>query len=113
MSRAHRAYLIAMCALIGAAFGYAACNWGGWPRLTYLPLTGEVALSSTQPLAITYIGNVLWGLGGFVVGGGVGAVLCQVLPRRWHARALLLFGAWAITAIVLAGMYFTWSLWPW
>lgn len=113
MPRGHRAYVIAMCAIIGAAFAYAACDWGRWPRITYLPLTGDVQLSPTPALSITYIGNVAWGLGGFVVGGAVGAVLCRLVPRTWSERTLLLFGAWAITAILLAGGYFTWSLWPW
>lgn len=113
MPRPQRAYVIAMCAVIGAAFAYAACVWGVWPRLTYLPLTGELGFSSTQALSITYIGNVLWGVGGFVVGGAVGAVLCRLAPRAWSARTLHLFGAWAITAILLSGLYFTWSVWPW
>lgn len=64
LSRGHRAYVIAMCAIIGAAFAYAACDWGRWPRLVYLPLRGEVAMSPVADLSIIYLGNVAWGLGG-------------------------------------------------
>jgi hypothetical protein len=115
MPRAQRAFVIAMCAIIGGAFAYAACDWGRWPRLTYLPLTGRVTFDSgsSGPTSIIYLGTVAWGLGGAVCGALVGAVLTRLAPRPWPDRVLHLFGAWALTAIVLAGTYYTWSLWPW
>ncbi|TMQ21909.1 MAG: hypothetical protein E6J90_00535 [Deltaproteobacteria bacterium] len=113
MSRAHRAYVIAMCAIIGGAFAYAACDWGRWPHLIYLPLQGRLALASSSPVAIEYLGLVAWGTGGACAGAVVGAALCRALPRTWSAQVYRLFGAWAITAILLAGGYFTWRLWPW
>jgi hypothetical protein len=113
MPRDQRAYVIAMCAIIGGAFAYAACEWGSWPRLTYLPLRGEVTLGAAPGISIVYLGVVAWGLGGLVCGALVGALLCRVAPRPWPERALHLFGAWAISALLLAGGYFTWSLWPW
>ena len=113
MPRQQRAYVIAMTAVIGGAFAYAACEWGRWPRLTYLPLKGDITFESTPSIAIVYLGIVLWGIGGLVVGALVGAVLTTIFPRPWSDLVLRLFGAWAITAILLAGGYFTWSLWPW
>ena len=113
MPRWQRAYVIAMCALIGGAFAYAACEWGQWPRLRYLPLTGDMTMSSTPSLSITYLGVVAWGIGGAICGAVVGAIACRVVPRPWPDRVLHLFGLWALTAIVLAGSYYTWSLWPW
>jgi hypothetical protein len=113
MSRAHRAYVIAMCAIIGGAFAYAACDWGRWPHLIYLPLHGRFTLASTSPVAIAYLGLVAWGLGGACTGAVIGAALCRTWPRTWSAQVYRLFGAWAITAILLAGGYFTWNLWPW
>ena len=113
MSRAHRAYVIAMCAIIGGAFAYAACDWGHWPHLIYLPLSGTLAMEALPGVAIHYLGLVAWGIGGACAGALVGALLCRAMPRPWPARAYQLFGAWAITAILLAGSYFTWSLWPW
>ena len=115
MPRDQRAYVIAMCAIIGGAFAYAACEWGQWPRLTYAPLAGEVTLGATPPTptSMLYLGIMAWGLGGTICGALVGAVLTRVFPKPWPDRALHLFGAWALTAILLAGSYFTWGLWPW
>ena len=113
MSRAHRAYVIAMCAIIGGAFAYAACDWGHWPHLTYLPLSGKLVMGPTTAIAIHYLGLVAWGTGGACTGAIAGAALCRAVPRPWPGYVYQLFGAWAITAILLAGSYFTWSLWPW
>jgi hypothetical protein len=114
MPRGQRAYVIAMCAIIGGAFAYAACEWGRWPRLTYVPLANDVTFEPTSaPTAMFYPGIVAWGLGGAICGALVGAILVRLFPRTWPDRVLHLFGAWAITAILLAGGYFTWSLWPW
>jgi hypothetical protein len=113
MSRAHRAYVIAMCAIIGGAFAYAACDWGHWPHLIYLPLSGKLVMRTTSAIAIHYAGLVLWGAGGACAGALAGAVLCRAVPRTWPPRVYRLLGAWAITALLLAGSYFTWSLWPW
>lgn len=114
MPRAHRAYVIAICAVIGAAFAYAASDWGQWPRLTYLPISGEVVMRAPAgAIAIVYLGTVAWGLGGGACGALVGVIACAVWRRPLPDRALLLAGAWAITAILLAGSYYTWSLYPW
>lgn len=114
MPRWQRAYVIAMCAVIGGAFAYAACDWGRWPRLTYQPLTGDVMMRApTTIVTINYLGTVAWGLGGAAVGALVGAGLCAVWKKPWHERALQLLGAWAITGVLLAGSYYTWNLWPW
>jgi len=114
MPRWQKAYVIATCALIAAVFAYAASDWGQWPRLTYLPLTGELTLHPPPgAIAITYLGTVAWGLGGAAVGALIGVALCAATRKPWPDRALHLLGAWAITAILLAGGYFTWSLWPW
>lgn len=109
-----RAYIIATCAIIGGAFAYAANDWGHWPKLIYRPLTGDLAMSA-PPGAITigYFGIIAWGLGGAAVGSLVGAMLCAIVKKPWPDRVLHLFGAWSITAIVLAGSYYTWNLWPW
>jgi len=114
MPRWQRAYVIATCAIIAGTFAYAACDWGQWPRLTYQPLTGDVMMKS-PPAAITinYLGTVAWGLGGAACGALVGFALCAATRKEWPARWLQLFGAWAITGILLAGSYYTWNLWPW
>ena len=114
MPRAQRAFLIAACAIIGGAFAYAASEWGQWPRLRYLPLHGDWTFDpGTSNTAMVYPGLVLWGISGAACGALVGALLVRMIPRVWTDRTLHLFGAWAITAILLAGGYFTWGLWPW
>ncbi len=113
MSRAHRAYVIAMCAIIGGAFAYAACEWGHWPRITYLPLSGDFTLAPGARIAMAYVGIVAWGTGGAACGALVGALLVRAVPRPWPPLVYRLFGAWAIAAILLAGGYFTWTLIPW
>lgn len=113
MPRAQRAYVIAMCAIIGASFAYAACEWGLWPRLTFYPLRDAWSFEVAPGISAVYLGIVAWGIGGLVSGALVGVLLCRIVPRAWPERVLHLFGAWAITAILLAGGYFTWSLWPW
>jgi hypothetical protein len=113
MPRDQRAYVIVTCAIIGAAFAYAACEWGGWPKLRYLPLRGELTFDTPPTITMIYAGLVLWGIGGLVTGAVTGALLCRLVPRPWPERALHLFGAWAITAVLLSGGYFTWGLWPW
>jgi hypothetical protein len=114
MPRWQRAYVIATSAIIGAAFAYAACDWGQWPKLIYLPVTGEFTMSPPPgAITIVYWGVLAWGVGGAVTGALVGAVLVRLFPKSWPERALQLFGAWAITAVLLTGLYYTWSLWPW
>lgn len=115
MPRWQRAYVIAMCAIIGGAFAYTACDWGRWPVLTYHPLTGDITMRPMVggALSINYFGIVAWGLGGFAVGAVVGWVFCALTRREWSARTLHLFGAWAITGVLLAGSYYTWNLYPW
>jgi hypothetical protein len=114
MPRWQRAYIIATCAIIGFAFAYAACDWGQWTKLVYLPTTGELTLAP-PPGAITipYWGMLAWGAGGAATGAVIAVILVRIAARPWPDRVLGLFGAWAITAILLAGSYYTWSLWPW
>jgi hypothetical protein len=114
MPRWQRAWLVATCAIIGAAFAYAASDWARWPHLTYLPVSGEWTLHPpASAIAITYLGSVAWGLGGAAVGALCGAGLCAIVRRPVGERVQLLLGAWAITALLLAGGYYTWTLWPW
>jgi hypothetical protein len=114
MPRWQRIYVIATCAVIAGAFALSACDWGQWPKLSYLPLSGAVTLHPpVGALAITYIGSLAWLVGGAAVGAIAGAMLCAAAKKPWQDRALRLFGAWSITAILLAGAFETWNLWPW
>jgi hypothetical protein len=111
MPRYQRAFVIAVCALIGAGLAYAACDWGRWPRAAYLPLTGEVTFHPAEgSVRMLYIGTVAWGVGGAVCGALIGAGVCALWRHPLPERLLQVAGAWAITAIVLAGSYYTWVL---
>jgi len=114
MARWQRAYVIATCAVIGGAIAYCACDWGAWPRLTYLPFARSLIVGvSRDPAAISYPGLLLWGAGGAAVGALFGAIACAIAPRDWAQRSLQLLGAWALTAVALALGYYTWTQWPW
>ena len=112
--RWQRAFVIATCAAIGACFAYAACDWGQWPRLAYVPVVGRFTFHvPAGAVSMRYPGIVLWGLGGAATGALAGTAMCAAWRKPWPERALQLLGAWAIAAIVLAGSYYTWNLWPW
>ncbi len=114
MPRWQRAYIIATCAIIAGAFAYTACDWGQWPRLIYHPLSGDLFMAVRgSSITINYFGVVAWGLGGAAVGAIIGGVLCALVRKPWPDRALHLFGAWAITGVLLAGSYYSWNLFPW
>jgi hypothetical protein len=109
-----RTYLVACAAVIGFAVAYALCDWAGWPRLIYAPVEGSLRMD--HPPAgrdeISYLGMVAWGAGGAVVA-SIGALAALRFIRRPVAsRWLRIFGAWALTAVLLAGAFHTWSLWP-
>lgn len=111
MPRWQRVFVIAAFGLIGAAFAYAACDWGQWPRLAYLPVDGALTMK-TPPGAISmmYLGIIAWGIGGALTGALAGVLACAVWTKPLPDRVLQLAGAWAITAILLAGSYYTWHL---
>jgi hypothetical protein len=113
MPRWQRVYL-AMCAgLLGFCLAYALCDYAAWPRLTYFPYERTWGFTRRPPgrVPMNYVGTVLWGLSG----GLVGAALVLGPGRLWRApvppRGLALAGGWALTAFTLAGAYFTWHLW--
>jgi|GEM_PF-1173778 len=115
MPRYQRAFVIVVGALIGAGFAYAACDWGQWPRAAYLPLTGELTFHPVRgSVTMMYFGIIAWGVGGAACGSLVGATVCAVWKKPVPERLLQVAGAWALTAIVLAGSYYTWALlFPW
>ena len=113
MPRWQRAYVCGTCAVIGFALAYALCDFGGWPRLSYLPYEGAWTFSPPSDLvSMTYVGTFLWGVGGALVAAGVGAGATLVWKRPLPAAGFGLLAAWAMTAFLLAGLYYTWNIWP-
>jgi hypothetical protein len=100
--------------MIGFALAYTLCDFGGWPRLNYLPYEGKWTLATVvvDRVAMNYVGTFLWGIGGAIIGAGVGAGAALVWNRPLPRVAFGLLAAWTMTAFVLAGSYFTWNVWP-
>ena len=110
----HKVYTAACFATIGFCIFYVACDFGDWPRLTYFQLerSWQWTTGLLLPLPSNYVGTVLWGIGGAMLSGGVAYGACLLWRRSLSPRVLRLFGAWAFTAFLGAGMYYTWNLWP-
>jgi hypothetical protein len=114
MPRWQRVYLAACCAVLGFAIGYAMCEYAGWPRVLYDAVRREVYLGRppTARQAVSYWGLLLYGAAGALVAGGAGWGFGAVARRPMSDRWVRLIGAWTLTAVVLVGAFFTWSLWP-
>jgi len=106
-------FLAACGGIVGYCLAYVLCDFGKWPRLAYSPLDHAWRMtSSPAPLEMSYLGMVLWGLGGALVGAGIVSVAARLVGRELSASVDRLAGAWALTAVGFAGLYFTWALWP-
>lgn len=107
-----RAYLVGAGAVIGFALAYALPIVAGWPLAIYEPLAHRFSLGlPAGGVTLGYFGQVLWGLFGGLMGAGMG------FGAAWRSKppteaSSILAGAWALTAFVLAGAYFTWLNWP-
>lgn len=114
MPRWQLRYAIACCAIIGWSTAYALASWNRWTRLFYDPITRDFTWRATapSPLPIDYWGLVAWGAGGAVAGAAVALAASRLHRRALPQPVLVLLGAWALTAFLYAGTYFTWSLWP-
>lgn len=112
--RWQRVYAIAILAIIGGALAYALCDWSRWTRLIFDPYDGAWTWRDgpTRTIPINYYGTILWGLGGAAVGGALGAIAMRLWRRPLSPGVQALGAAWALTAVILSGGYFHWSLWP-
>ncbi len=109
-----RTYLVACSAVIGFALAYALCDYASWPRAVYAPLEGAVRLER-PPIGrneVSYLGVVAWGAGGALLAALAAFAFARLVRRPLSSRALRILGAWAVTAVLLAGAFHTWSLWP-
>jgi hypothetical protein len=114
MPRWQRAHLSAGAFLIAYALTYVAVDYLRLPRLVYLPHARafELRTSPAGPLEMGYIGAWLLAL---ATGALLALVLWFALGRRRAPvgpRALGLITAWSLTAVAIAGAYYTWHNWP-
>jgi hypothetical protein len=114
MPRWQRAYAAVTTGVIGFAIAYVFSDWGGWPRLTYFPYDGAWALTEGPPgqVPMNYVGTILWGLSGMLVGAAAAWLVTGLVKRPAGKRFTGLMAAWTITAVLYAGAYFTWNIWP-
>lgn len=113
MPRYQRIYLVACAMALGFFGAYCLAEWAALPRLTYFPLAREWQLWSRPPgpLPMGYVGLILWGLGGGLIGGALAWLVSSRL-RPLSDGALRMIGAWTLSAFVIGGGFFTWNLWP-
>ena len=106
---------VALCVgLTLGALAYVLCDAYQWPRLTYFPYENEWAWRRKAPNAapMLYVGMMLWGALGFAAGMAAAWLSMAVRRATPSAATQRLWGAWALTAVALAGSYFWWNLWP-
>lgn len=114
MPRWQRAYFAVCTAIAGFAIAYVMCDYAQWPRLTYFPVEREWRFVAGYPgrVPMAYVGTVLWGVGGAMLGAASAWIATRFIDRELSRRWTNLFGAWALAAFAYAGVYYTWSLWP-
>ncbi|MSP58963.1 MAG: hypothetical protein EXR72_01250 [Myxococcales bacterium] len=105
-----RAYLAACAAAVGFALGYALPVYAHLQNLYYDPIARQLLVGAWPgPVPMGYLGQILYGLGAALIAVGIIRVVVRRAPS---ATVIALAGAWALTAIVLVGAYFTWNNWP-
>ena len=114
MPRWQRIYLAACGGVIGYALAYVVSDFAALPRATYYPRehTWRFVEDAGSAAPMAYYGMLLWGVCGAVVGAALVLLATRFATSALSRRWLHLAGAWAMTAVVFAGAYFTWNLWP-
>jgi hypothetical protein len=112
-SPAARAYFIACAALIGFTLLYTLPVYAQLPRTFYDPVARRWQWAANLgPIPMGYVGQIIWGVAGALVAGGVAGLIVSRLRREPSERAYGLWAAWTLTAIAIVGAYFTWNNWP-
>jgi hypothetical protein len=118
MERSERIYFVVCAALIGFALAYALPSYAHFRNYYYDPAAHHWLWTNTPgPVPMGYYGQQLWGLSGALLSAGIASVVTRFLrpssekPEKME-RAHLLWGAWALTALLIVVAYFTWNNWP-
>lgn len=112
MKAAERVYFIVCAAAIGFALAYALPIYAHLRHHYYDAVAHQwMWTNNAGPVPMGYYGQQLWGLAGALLSAGIASLLTRFL-RSTSARANLLWGAWALTSLVIVLGYFTWNNWP-
>lgn len=107
--------LVAACAgVIGYCLTYVAVDYLKVPRLWHYQLERvyRVEELGKGPMPAGYVGLWTWAIVGGLVAAALGYGLVRLRKRPISEAGMMLALAWAMTAFVIAGGYFTWHNWP-
>jgi hypothetical protein len=114
MPRWQRAYVAACAAVIGYCLMYAGATYGRLPKLTYYQIDHlwKWQKRPEGPVPSAFVGLWVWALVAGIVAGAAAWALGALRKRPIGERGLTLAMAWAATAFVVVGGYYTWNNWP-
>ena len=106
--------LYGVCAgLIGFVLFYTLPIYARLPRTFYDPVALRWFFAArATPIPMGYLGQIVWGIAGALVAGGVAMAIASRQKRGPSERAFVLGAAWTLTAIAIIIGYFTWNNWP-
>jgi hypothetical protein len=112
VSRAERVYFVVCAAAIGFSLAYAMPIYAHLRIYYYDAITRQwLWTNNAGPLPMGYYGQQLWGLAGALLSAGIASLVTRFRGAA-SDRAHLLWGAWALTSLVIVVGYFTWNNWP-
>ena len=113
MKAAARVYFMTCAALVGFALAYALPIYARLPHHNYDPVARRWAWAvNLGPIPMGYVGQIVWGIAGALISGGVAGVALSRFRGEPSERAYGLWAAWSLTALLLVMAYFTWNNWP-
>lgn len=109
-----RTYVAVCAGVVAFCLIYVAVDYAHLPHLFYYQLerVWRFEARGQGSLPSGYVGLWAWALVAGVAAAVVAAALTRLRPRPLGEGALTLALAWAGTAFVIAGAYFTWNNWP-
>jgi hypothetical protein len=111
--RWQRVTLAACAGVIAYMLAYVGTDFAGVPHLYYFPHERTWRLADRiAGLPMGYVGLWLWATIAAVLLGAATYLGLRWRRRPVSDRALALWLAWVLTAVVLAIAYYTWHNWP-
>ena len=100
-------------AIVGYAIMYTLPIYARLPRTFYDPLARRwFVASNAPPVPMGYYGQIVWGIAGALIAGGVTMMATSRIKSAPSERAFALGAAWTLTTIAIVLGYFTWNNWP-